>query len=715
MRSLFSKYISTSLLTISIILNSLFSTLNLYAAEGMWIMPNVPDSVVTNMEDAGMEFDSDWIYSEKKSSLKDVTVYLSNGYTATIISNKGLMIAPYDAVSNYIPDSINVRDGYLSPSVFKEIPLGNLNAWILQRTEDVTYRVTSQVEGIRDNKQRDSRIEAVKQQIVNAKVVPANHVVMLSATTTGKYYLNTYKRFNDLRLAYMPPSSIASKKLDKDRHSANFVIIRLYADRDNDPALFSNTNKPYETASAVISSNQYNIGDFVLTLGYPNRSDRRALSAKLKEDNITISNAKLKILSAIDSLGYDTAQWRIDEIHKNIEQLRDNGVIAERAASETLFLIWAANHPDFIKCLRYGNVIPKIDKAYEKRRNYVVKAQYLRELLSIVRPLHAIELYNDIVPEIEEEVFAWINTYFVNFDIYKERIMLYRTLEFLESEFDSAIVAPVFTTERVKFKGNREKYINEIFKKSIMTDEKRFVKFLDNPTHAVMQEDILVQLYNEINKVFKIYYFKAHESDDSIAALNNLYREGLGEKSPNLNIQPDANYTYRMSYGTINGYSPNDVTRIRAVSTLGGMFSHIYLKKETEPDSLLTQLYKRVPEAKNMNMTFLTNCDMVTGRTGYGVYDQNGEFIGMVIGGNSEAECNNLLYNGTYQRLIVLDMKFVLFILKHYSKASYILSELNIGEVEKTFSIKEIEKEEEGEVITEGAPDSQVIMGDANK
>ena len=121
------------------------------------------------------------------------------------------------------------------------------------------------------------------------------------------------------------------------------------------------------------------------------------------------------------------------------------------------------------------------------------------------------------------------------------------------------------------------------------------------------------------------------------------------------------------------------------------MFNHSYMKQCAVADSLLTALSHTNADAKNLNITFLTDCDMATGRTGYGVYDHNGDLIGMVIGGNDEADNNKFIYSPEYQRLVALDMRYVIFILKNYSKAEYLVKEIKMGEVEKQFAIKEIE------------------------
>lgn len=682
---------SLFVIALFITLNSFFSTLNVLASEGMWIMPNIPDTVLTNMEDAGMEFDTDLIYSEKKNSLKDATIYLSNGYTATIISEKGLMIAPLEAVSHYLPDTVSAEKGYTSPSVFKEIPLGALSAWVLQSTQDVTYRVEHQIEGVTDLRERQSRINQVTQMIRNSEVVPSNHIAVVEGTNSGKYFLYTYKRFNDLRLAYLPPSGIANNALAKDRHSAHFVLIRLYSDRDNDAAAYNINNKPYSCSCASISRNKYSEGDFTMTLGYPNKTNRKAISAKIIEDNITIKRAQLKILEMADSLRYADFKQEIATINSDIENFENAGIIDQRTADEVEFIIWAANHPDFTSCLRYGNVIPKINKLYGERSTHIVQEQYLNEIIHLAAPLHFVDLYNGIVAENEEDTYNWINSYFVNFDIYKERKMLYQTLDFLEANIDSVVAAPIFETERTQFKGDRLKYVNEIFNKSLITDEKRFVKFRDNPADQVFQADLLVQLYNKIEKARQNMFTLAHDHNDMIAGLSYLYAEGEGKRSATLKYKPDANYTLRMSYGHIKNYTPDDVTTINAVSTLQGMFNHSYIKQEARPDSLLTILCHTNAEAKKVNITFLIDCDMATGRTGYGVYDHNGDLIGMVIGGNMEADNNKYIYNAEYQRLTALDINYALFILRNYARAGYLVNEIKMGELEKQFAIKEVE------------------------
>ncbi len=692
------KHIVNSSLILSFLISH-FSFLISYASEGMWLLPNLPDDVIEAMDECGMEFDMDAVYSGKQGSLKDATVYLTSGYTGTIISKKGLVIAPYSAVGNYLPDSIKPDSGYKSPSVFKEIPLGNLSAWILQSAKDVTYQITSKLQGVNDEKTIAHKVDSVSNSICSSMVLPSGHLATISKTSTGAYYLYHYKCFGDVRLAYLPPKGIANDSLRQERHSADFVILRIYADRSNEPAAYDNSNQTYfSNHSAVISRNKYQILDFVTALGYPNKSNRQVLSAEIIENYATRYEAQIKAMQFIDSTGYKSLSQEINAINKSLSSLRGSSVIDGKVKREMAFTNWAANRSDFNQVLRYANLIPKINLKYKERCTYVSQYEIINTISHNVETLSAVDRTLDWNDENEEDVFAALNHYFVNMDASKEKEMLVKVLDYFEANIDSSVTVSLFEVEKSKkYKGNRIKYIDDIFSKSVVTDEKRFLKYLDKPSQEILLSDPLVSLVNKIAQARKYMYALSIADDAEIAKMTRVFNEGYAIYKPALTMAPDANYSLRLSYGKIAGYAQDDVHYVGAVSRLSGVFSHSYLVPKTRVDSVMTSLYETVPSAKKMNITFMTDCDMVTGRMGYGVYDKNGELLGIVTSSNAEALTNTYLYDSDYQRLVVLDMNYVAFVIDKYAKADYIFEELRFGEVEKMVKIKEVEPEKEVE------------------
>lgn len=662
-----------------------------YAAEGMWILPNVPDSVPNAMEEMGMDIDIDAVYSEKSNSLKDVTAYITSGYTGTVISEKGLMIAPYEAVLNHLPDSIDASKEYNSPSIYKEIPLQGLEAWILKSTQNITFKILSNLQGITKNDERKAIVDSVTKVIYRSEVIPYNHTVRIVETSTGDFYLYTYKCFKDVRLVYLPPSTLANKELEKERHSAHFALMRIYSNRENEPSAYNNTNKPYSCSNPVlISVNKYKEGNFVFAYGYPNKTARQTLSASINENDILKTEASIKVLSLLDTLEYKKCEKRIEKLEREIAQVKNSGIIEAKAEQEMNFTIWAANSRNFNHVLRYANVITKINTLFKQREQFVKRYIYLQTLIREVSSLNAANLLLEMNDDNEEASFEELNNHFVNLNIDKEKKMLSKALDFIKAETDSVIYTPIFETEQKKYKGNRDKYFKDIFDKSLLTSDKRYMKYLDSPTEVALQADILVDLTQKISKACKSYYLLALENNAEIEHLTQLYKEGMAFFKPSLRGTPDANYTLRMSYGTIAGYSPDDVTVVNATSEIDGMFKYSPQHPKAEVDTLLAELYKTNAEVARIRTTFLIDCDMASGRTGYGVYDYNGELLGIVIGHNHEATDNIYVYNKEYQRLVVLDINYVTFLMKNYAKVDYIEDEFKFGKPEKIVKIESV-------------------------
>jgi len=678
---------------------ALFVTLSSFANEGMWIMPNIPDSISSKMEEMGMDIDIETIYSEKNKSLKDVTVYLTTGYTATILSDNGLIIAPYKALGNFLPKELASKDGFKSSSIYNEVNVPGVGAWVLKSTQDVTYRIAPQIKGINSEKKIKHTVDSIASSIYRGLVLPANNKAKIAETSTGNYYLYVYECYNDVRVAYIPPYSIANEDLANDRHAADFMLLRIYSDRDNKPSEYNNSNKFFEPInSAVISSNKHSENDFVFTLGFPNKSSRQILSSEIYEKYITKPLAATEILTYLDTINYKSFKKAITNNEKAVSTLQKSGIIESKKSDERSFTIWAANQSDFSQLLRYANVITKVDTLYSKRKNDVITYEHLNTLCNNINTIEAANLMLEMNDNNEEESFEKLNTYFVTLDIYKERQMLTDLLGYIETHIDPNVSAVVFDVEKTKYKGNREKYIKDIFAKSFLTDDKRYMKYLDKPSDGAIRADILVDLADRINKVRIYYYSKSIAESDEINHLTRLYKEGQGFEKPYMTLTPDANYSLRMSYGKIAGYSPDEITEKKSKSTLSGVFNHSYLLQKTAVDSLLTSLYYSTSNAKDLAITFLVDCDMASGRSGYGVYDYNGDLIGMVTSNNAEAANNTFVYDSGYQRLVALDINYALFIIKNYANIEYILKEFNFGEKEKFFEIKSVNPEPEKSV-----------------
>ena len=179
----------------------LSSQLLSFADEGMWILPNIPDSVSESFEELGCELEIKDIYHERTYSLKDQTAYLSNGYTATLLSESGLLITNYNAITKYISekDSNIILNGFYASEKYNEIPLGNLHVFFLKSTENVTWRISSKFLDSDNESVRKNKTDSISRLICNEKVLPAGCFAQVKKTSNEEYYLYIYERYSDLR------------------------------------------------------------------------------------------------------------------------------------------------------------------------------------------------------------------------------------------------------------------------------------------------------------------------------------------------------------------------------------------------------------------------------------------------------------------------------------------------------------------------------------
>ena len=240
---------------IGLVFTSFFSTA--FANEGMWILPSLPDSIVKKMDFLGYELKVRDMYSEKRNSLKDIVVYFSNGYSGTIVSSDGLLLTNYTTIQSFInniPEANQYNEeGFLASSYTREIPIENLAISILKSTENVSNKIRSHIPqfGTLENKQ--AIIDSIAQVLIREKQTSTNYIVEFKASNKNtQFHLYTYERFNDIRLVYVPPVSVALFGEEKDKgstpkHNANFALFRIYVSQENQPNTYSPFNKPYTT------------------------------------------------------------------------------------------------------------------------------------------------------------------------------------------------------------------------------------------------------------------------------------------------------------------------------------------------------------------------------------------------------------------------------------------------------------------------------------
>ena len=679
------------------------------ANEGMWILPSIPDSIAKNMDELGYELKMRDLYNEKKSSLKDVVVSFSNGYTGVMISSDGMLLTNYTAIMPFIEQldesSQYKEEGFWASSYTREIPLHHLSVSIVKTTENVTNRILANIPEFETQEKKQHLIDSISQLLIKEKQATTSYIVEFKASNKGtQFHLYTYEKFNDIRLVYAPPTSIALFGEEKDKrstpkHNANFAVLRVYVSQENQPTPYDPYNKPYNTKQyAKISTRGYEMDDFVVTVGYPSFTNRQITSFALKEQVYAINQAELNVALVKDKVWehamresnyvknlyekkYTQNNERLHYLIQLQESVKKQNIIAEKERTEKNFMQWSIKS-DFNTMLKYEHVVPTLENKYTSRKQEMYYVHFLTESFVKLDILTVAYMLLTISPQNEREIYSEIAKFYERYDEQTEKKMLIAMLELYANEATNEFMPDIYTTiNSKKYKGNIEQYVNDTFKKSFITNEVRFNKYLDKPSDKQFNNDPIILLSKSILKKRAEIARIAFADEKEIEHLTALLIEGYQRKNKENTLLADANYTLRMSYGTITTYSPSDGVFFGYISNFEGIIEKNNTRHAAyKIDKRLVDIYqsKHNKNEKPFAVSFLTSIDYTIDKMGAPVFDAEGNLIGILSDGNNETISNIYHYNERFQRTIALDIRYMLFILEHYAGAKRVIEKLNL-------------------------------------
>ena len=708
----------------AVFLTSVFS-FTARADEGMWILPLIEKLNIGQMTEMGLKLSAEDIYSLNKASIKDAIVSIP-GCTGEIVSSRGLMLTNhhcgYDAIQSHSTvDHDYLTDGFWAMTKEQELPCNGMYANFLVKIEDVTSRVMENVKPGMSEPERSSAINNARRIIEKQASDGNNYRSSVTSFFGGNYYyLLVYERYTDVRLVGAPPSSIGKYGDDTDnwewpRHTGDFSVFRVYSAPDGKPASYSTENIPLKPKYWLpVSLKDLNKGDFTMVFGYPGRTQRYYTSYEVNElmtitnpNRIKIRGIKQEIWMAdmkadhkIDiqyAANYSSSSnyWKYS-IGQNL-QLEKNNVIEKKQSIETRFNSWIKADPD--RQARYGEALSLIRSSIEGRAPYLNAQQYLSEcmqgfellgfnsygsLLLIVLRSDDKQHIAETIRRTKENLGEIYKNYSVSTDRKSTKAMLrlYRNdvPEKFQPDFFSKIV------DR-KFGGDIDKFVDDMFDRSIFTNESKLTAFLNKPSVKILENDPVTLVAESINKVIDYVSTEASRFDEDLTKGRRLWIAALMEMDPGKKFYPDANSSMRLSYGTIQDYDPRDAVTYKYYTTTDGVLDK-YKPGDYEFD--LPQRFIELANKKQfgkyasskgyMPVCFLTTNDITGGNSGSPVLNSEGELIGLAFDGNWEAMSGDVAYEPSLQRTIAVDIRYVLWIMDIYSGAGHLVDEMTIRE-----------------------------------
>lgn len=640
------------------------------ADEGMWMLPLLEKINSEALANLGSRLTPDQIYSINHSSIKDAVVQFGGGCTGEIISENGLLATNhhcgYASIQALSSEEHNyLEDGFWAQNLSEEIPVPGLSVSFLVSMEDVTGMVDTE-------KARKKIIKKAQ------KDNPGCSIQITGFYNDNVQYLIVYKVYRDVRFVGAPPASMGKFGGDTDnwmwpRHTCDFSMFRVYAGPDNQPAQYSETNVPLKPAHSLsISLKGVEEGDFAMIMGYPGRTQRFQTAAQL-EEMLAINDIRIDARTVLQDVMWK--EMRSDEVvglkYANKYASSSNGwkkwqgmreafakldVIGRELTKEQRLEEWIIADPE--RKSIYGGAIEGIKNVVERRRSSYESYMLLSETLERIELLGLVNANSD----------AKYKDYDAGVD---RKIALALTEHYLERASDE---------EKVNV--SRE-YIENMFRTSAFVSPERLEAARSAGIDLSKDPAVLLK-----DKVKKAAINLQSTYTDNTQELNNCskkYAAALLEWQKDKPSYPDANFSCRLTYGTVKGYEPKDGVIYKYYTTLKGV-----IEKE-DPDNYEFRVPSKVKELyqnkdygiyadaeDNLRTCFLTNLDITGGNSGSPVLDADGNLIGLAFDGNWEAMSGDVIFEPELQRCICVDIRYVLFMMDKFGGAGYLLNEMNI-------------------------------------
>ncbi len=700
-------------------------TFQVRADEGMWLPLFIQRLNYVDMQKEGLHLTAEEIYSINHSSLKDAIIIFGGGCTGEIVSPNGLIITNHHCGYGAIQSHSSVEHDYLTNGFWatryeEELPTPGLSVRFLVSIQDVTAAVLEGVTPAMTEAQRATKIRENTKKIEASNTKGTQYEARTTSFFNGnEYYLFLYEAYKDVRLVGTPPNSIGKFGADTDnwmwpRHTGDFSVFRVYANRDNKPAEYAADNVPLKSKKFLpVSIKEKKIGDYAMIMGYPGRTDRYATSYTinwaLEKNNPMVVKIRTKKLDILREDMAADAKVRIQYSskfagsanywkfyigqNKGLKQLR---VYDRKKELEKEFENWVAADKD--RTAKYGEALKDIALAYETINTYESAVRYNAEAINggceiisfsrrfgrLAEELAKPNPDQQQVKKLTDQLKDASDKYFKDYNMPTDVKMLAAMLDLYYNDVPKNLQPAYLAKMNQKYKGNFQAYSDALFAKTIFGSKEKVDMFLSAPKLKTLQKDPVWPLQAAFMANADVIDSLVGPSNELLAKGRRLFVAGLREMQTDRTFYPDANSTMRVTYGKVLDYSPADAVDFNYVTTLDGIMAK---EDPSNPEFVVPEKLKELYKAKDygrygengkMIVAFLTNNDITGGNSGSPVINGNGELIGLAFDGNWEAMSGNYAFEPNLQRTICVDARYVLFVIEKFAGATNIIKELDI-------------------------------------
>lgn len=693
------------------------------ADEGMWLLHMLKKINEAEMRNMGLNLTAEEIYSINQASLKDAIVMLNGGMcTAEVISDQGLVLTnhhcAYGAIQSFSSkENDYLTDGFWAYSKDQEMHIDDFNVSFLVRIDDVTQKIVSELNDEMSEDEREGKVREMMQKLAAEATEGTDYNAEVKSFFYGnEYYLFVYNTYNDVRLVGAPPESVGKFGGDTDnwmwpRHTGDFALLRIYADSENNPADFSESNKPFTPKRHLnVSLDGVQPNDFTMIMGYPGSTDRYLSSWGVQQaidlynpTVVEVRDAKLKTMK--EHMDADKAV-RIQYASKyastanywkyyigQTKGLKRLNVYGKKKDIEQDFRKWVAENPK--REAKYGGALDMIKEYYElseprvKADVYALEAGIIGADITLFayrfdRTFSAAMAEEDEAKQkmILESFAATADGFFKDYDLETDKDLLRTTLKMYKENIDEVYLPSIFITIDKKYKGDIDRFVDAVYEDSFLATREALDAFIAKPKQKTFDKDPAVQLGTSM-----INAYRATFNNEAQAKFDKGYRlfvDGLRKMNPGTKYYPDANSTMRLTYGKIGDYYPADAVHYDFVTTANGILEK---HDPNDPEFVMPEDLIELIEARDFGkwkdesgeliVCFISNNDITGGNSGSPVMNGDGDLIGLAFDGNWEAMSGDIAFEPELQRTISVDIRYVMFIIDKLAGAQNIIDEID--------------------------------------
>ena len=708
----------TTFLALALSATSVFTA---KADEGMWL-PSLISQRISDMQEKGFTLSAEDIYSINQASLKDAVVLFGRGCTGELISPEGLLLTNHHCGYGQIQKHSSVehdylKDGFWAMSREEELPNPGLSVSFLERMEDVTGII---LKGYAEGMDETQRVDIVKKNSEALIAEVTKEGKGLRATVEALYYGNQYflflyRQYEDVRLVGAPPSSIGKFGGDTDnwmwpRHTGDFSMFRIYADKDNNPAPYSEDNVPYKPKKYFrISTKGVKEGDFTFIYGFPGRTQEYIHSEGVRyieeigdPHKINLRTLRLDIMNKYQAqsqkvrIQYSSKNANVSNAWKKwqgeVKGIKKMKTVQTKQEFEKAFGRWAENG-------EFDGVTDRIAKIYQELEPYQFATDYYSETVRTVEianlAMSVARLFLDgheegLVTFDQDKAKEMMESFYKDWYLPIDKESFIAVMNEFEKNVPSDF-KPEYYKMKLAAYGSIEAWAEDIFTNSIFTDKNKAESLTAADKEAVMK-DPATEFFNEF---LKWYYADILPVTQRLnQELQLAYRDYMRGQMVYCRTQrimkdfyPDANLTLRVAYGHIKGYSPADGVYYSPSSTIKGIMEKDnpeifdYNIPQRLRDIYAVKDYGRwADESGEVPVCFIATNHTTGGNSGSPVINAEGDLIGLNFDRVWEGTMSDIVFDPEICRNIALDIRYVLFTIDRIGEADYLLDEMTFTE-----------------------------------